>query len=205
MTKRWLLSALAAFLVLALGLGIYTLAAPERLELQGTKVESSTDVSDITLIGRDGETHQLADWQGKLVLVFFGYANCPDVCPLTMAKLARTYEDLGSPEDVQVIMVTVDPERDTAEQVSNYAAGFNPDFVGLTGSPEAIAQASSLFYVGARRITGADEFADGTVSHSSHVTLLDRSGKMRVIYTQDKLNGMLQEDLESLLAHKGSW
>lgn len=205
MTERLLLATVAVFLVLALGLGIYTLAAPKKLELHGTKIENPTDVGDTTLIGRDGETHRLADWQGKLVLVFFGYANCPDVCPLTMAKLARTYEALGSPEDLQVIMVTVDPERDTAEQISNYAKGFNADFVGLTGSPEAIAQASARFYVGAKRIVGAEGIADGTVAHSSHVTLVDRTGRMRLIYTQDKLNGMLQEDLESLLAHKGSW
>ena len=199
MKKHWLISALVAFFILALGLGIYTLAASEDLELHGTIIEKPTAVGDITLIGGDGETHQLADWQGKVRLVFFGYVNCPDICPVTMARLASIYEDLGSPEDLQVIMITVDPEQETAEQISSFAKGFHPDFVGLTGSPEAIQQASARFYVGTNKVH------DGAVAHSGHVTLVDREGRMRLIYTQDKLVKQLQEDLENLLAHSGSW
>lgn len=202
MMKRWLLPVLAASLVLGLGFIVYTLAAPKKLKLHGAVIENSVNVQDTTLIGGGGKTHRLADWQGKLVLVFFGYANCPDVCPLTMAKLARIYEDLGAPEDLQVIMVTVDPERDTAEQISNYAKGFNPDFIGLTGTPDMIAQASARFFVAS---VGADKNPDGSVAHSSHVTLLDRQGMMRLIYTQDNFDGMLKEDLGTLLAHRGSW
>jgi protein SCO1/2 len=131
--------------------------------------------------------------QGKLSLVFFGYTNCPDVCPLTMAQLARTYEDLGEPEELRVIMVTVDPERDTPKVVDDYAKRFHRDFLGLGGDPDTIARAAEAFFVGHH-----DHESVG-VTHSGHVTLLDREARIRRIYTQDNVPH-LRDDLEHLLA-----
>ena len=186
-------------LLIAAGVTAYTVAGQKRLELNGTAVENPPNIQDVTLRATNGETVQLGKWQGKLALVFFGYANCPDVCPLTMAQLARTYEELGEPQDLQVLMVTVDPERDTPGKLETYVERFHPDFVGLTGTPAMIAEASARFYAGARKVP------DGRVSHSSHVTLVDREGNMRLIYNQDKIGKPLNEDLTKLLAQSGAW
>ncbi|MEX2541401.1 MAG: SCO family protein [Trueperaceae bacterium] len=202
MKTGWL-RALLAIGVLALiaiaAVTAYTVAGRDRLKLNGTAIDNPPGVQDVTLLGTDGETVQLGRWEGDLLLVFFGYAHCPDVCPLTMARLARTYEELGEPEDLQVLMVTVDPDRDTPEQLEKYVQRFHPDFVGLTGTPAMIADASARFYVAS---IGADTNPGGSVSHSSHVTLVDREGRMRLIYNQDKIGDLLKEDLGTLLAQQ---
>ena len=186
-------------LLIAAGVTAYTVAGQKRLELNGTAVENPPNMQDVTLRATTGQTVQLEKWQGKLTIVFFGYANCPDVCPLTMAQLAQIYEELGEPQDLQVLMVTVDPERDLPAKLENYVERFHPDFIGLTGTPTMIADASARFYAGARKVP------DGRVSHSSHVTLVDRKGNMRLIYTQDKIGAPLKEDLDKLLAQSGPW
>ena len=185
-------------LLIAAGVTAYTVGNQKRLELNGTAIDDPPNVQDVTLRATTGETVRLEKWQGELSLVFFGYANCPDVCPLTMAQLARTYRELGEPEDLQVIMVTVDPERDNPVQLEAYVERFHPDFIGLTGTPAMIADSSARFYAGARKVP------DGRVSHSSHVTLVDREGNMRLIYNQDKIGDPLKEDLTKLWTSPGS-
>ena len=198
--RLWIFLLIGILLLLtAAGVTAYTVASQKRLELNGTAVDNPPNVQDVALRSTNGETVRLEKWQGKVALVFFGYANCPDVCPLTMAQLAGTYEELGEPQDLQVIMVTVDPERDTPAQLENYVEAFHPDFVGLTGTPAMIADASARFYAAARKVP------DGRVSHSSHVTLVDREGNMRLIYNQDKIGNLLKEDLTKLLAQGGAW
>lgn len=190
---------LAVLTVTVLAGGVILLARPDTPELHGTSLSDPPSVRDVTLASTTGEAVQLGDWQGDMMLVFFGYANCPDVCPLTMASLAGAYRDLGEPESLQVIMVTVDPERDTPEVLQNYVENFHPDFTGLTGTPQQIADASARFYAMSL------QQPDGQVSHNSHVTLVDPKGRMRVVYNQDKLDGLLREDLEMLLARNGAW
>jgi protein SCO1/2 len=202
MLKGWQWGLLLVLAAVAVGGIIYSFAAPKELLLNGSEIEARPDVRDVELTGVDGEIVRLGDWSGELQLLFFGYANCPDVCPLTMAKLAGVYEDLGAPDDLQVVMVTVDPERDTPDLLDQYVRRFHSEFVGLTGPPGQIAAASSRFFVAS---IGSDRNQDGRVSHSSHVTLVDRQGRMRLIYNQDKVGKPLTEDLEMLLAQRGGW
>jgi protein SCO1/2 len=202
MLKGWQWALLIVLTAAAVGGIIYTRAAPKELVLHGSAIDAKPDVRDVELMGVDGETLRLGDRAGELQLLFFGYANCPDVCPLTMAKLAGVYEDLGAPDDLQVLMVTVDPERDTPELLDRYVKRFHNEFVGLTGAPSQIATASARFFVAS---IGSDQNPDGSVSHSSHVTLVDRQGRMRLIYNQDKLGKPLKEDLEKLLAQRDGW
>jgi protein SCO1 len=202
MRNRRVWTTLLTLCFLAASLGVYVSVAMPAPILQGTRVDNPPDVRDVTLIGPDGRLRSLAEWQGRLVLVFFGYTNCPDVCPLTMAKLAKTYQELGAPDDLQVIMVTVDPEHDTPERVQTYAKSFHPDFIGLTGTPEMIAQASARFFVAS---IGAEKTPDGTVAHSSHLALIDGQGRMRLVYTEDKVGEVLKSDLQTLLVSERSW
>lgn len=185
-----LLVALGVFAVLTMGFSLYQLGrAPlQAYAFGGTAVKNPPDLAGLSLVGDDGEARGLEAWAGKNLLVFFGFTHCPDVCPLTMAYLSGLYEDLGEPDDLQVVMITVDPARDTPEVLRSYVKGFHPDFAGLTGSAEAIDEAASRFYIGHRH------GADGMVVHTDVVLLLDRQGRMRYVYNQDSFE-RLEEDL----------
>ena len=130
-------------------------------------------------------------------MVFFGFTNCTDICPTTMAQLANVYRELGEPEGVQVIMVTVDPARDSPEDVTAYVHQFHPDFSGLAGDETALAQAAKAFFVGHHHVGGED------VAHNGHVTVLDSNGRLRLIYGQDRVP-QLKVDLEHIL-RTGRW
>ena len=123
--------------------------------------------------------------------MFFGFTTCPDVCPLTLGRLAQTYRDLGEPEAVQVVMVSVDPGTDTPARTQRYVAGFHASFTGLTGSTADTARAARAFFVGYRQL-------DRSVGHTDTVALLDPEGRMRFVYTQDKV-ARIGDDLQQLL------
>lgn len=182
-------------LLMALTYGVYrVMAAGTNHEFTGTMIENPTPVDSVELVRAGGKTVTFPDaWQGKTLLVFFGYANCPDVCPLTMAELASVHRELGEPQDLQVVMVTVDPSRDTPERLEQYVKTFHPNFVGLSGEPEAITKAASAFYA-----TSVAQ-GDGMVAHNSHVTLVDRQGQTRLVYNQDNVP-KITEDLQYILS-----
>lgn len=173
--------------VLAYGLGVLLRPSPQPA---GTALQQPPDVADVALVGGDGSATSLGDLAGKVVLVYFGYTRCPDVCPLTMARLAKIYQDLGAPQDLAVVMVSVDPQHDTPDVIRRYVEAFDPHFLGMTGSNRQIATAARAFYVGYS--------ATGT-NHTDVVAVLDRSSRMRYIYGQDKIMA-LEQDLPDLLA-----
>ena len=158
----------------------------------GTRLADPPLIEDVPLLAGDGGSRQLSDWQGQYRLVFFGYTSCPDVCPITMARLGQLYRDLGEPDGLQVLMVSVDPERDTPERLRAYVGNFHPSFVGLTGTPSTISRVVKQFYVAAR------ELGDGTVAHTSSLMLLDPRGRFTAVYGEDDF-GALETDLRRLL------
>ena len=162
-------------------------------EFYGTPLDNPVQVAPFTLTDAQGERVTLKQWRGDMLLVFFGFTRCPDVCPLTLGRLAKVYKDLGEPEDLHVVMITVDPQHDTPKLTQRYASGFNPDFIGLSGSSSDIAHAAKTFFVGYRGLE------DSGFLHTDSVALLDREGKMRFIYGQDKV-ARLSEDLPRMLA-----
>ncbi len=192
---RKTLVVISLLLLITLTYGVYrVMAVGTNHEFTGTMIENPTPVDGVELVRAGGKTVTFPDaWQGKTLLVFFGYANCPDVCPLTMAELASVHRELGEPQDLQVVTVTVDPSRDTSERIEQYVEGFHPDFVGLSGEPEAITKAASAFYA----TSVAQD--DGMVAHNSHVTLVDRQGQMRLVYNQDNVP-KITEDLQYILS-----
>jgi protein SCO1/2 len=194
--KRYSYMILAAVALAALGLAAYALGVLARggPQLHGTALDSPPTVSDVTLTGSAGEEVRLADFGGKHLLVFFGYTNCPDVCPLTMARLGSMYRALGEPENLRVVMVTVDPERDTPDVIDAYARRFHPDFEGLGGTAELVEAAAKQFYVG----HGSD--GQGTFIHGSQVLLVDPAGRLTRIYN-DETQLYLEADMRSLLGN----
>jgi protein SCO1/2 len=187
--------ALAVLALVALGVAAYSLGVLARgaPELHGTELEQPAAVGDVTLEASGGERVSLAEYGGRYLLVFFGYSNCPDVCPLTMARLGSTYRALGEPEELQVVMVTVDPERDSPKVIDDFAKRFHPDFDGLGGSDELIADAAERFYIGYRHD------GQGETIHGSQVLLVDRQSRLWRVYN-DENQLYLEADLRMLLS-----
>lgn len=167
-------------------------------ELAGTLIEPPMAAEDFTLTSRDGPV-SLSDFRGRTVVLFFGYTYCPDVCPLTLAGLGQAVEALGDAgEEVQVIMVSVDPDRDTPERVGRYAANFHPSFLGLTGTAEEVGRVATAFgiYHGKDE---PDELGDYMVSHSATVTVLGPEGRIRLLWPYDVPPEDLARDLRYLV------
>jgi len=186
--RLWTLIAVGSLAALLAGFSYWQLRAANAPTYYGTALDNPPVVAPFELTDASGERVTLSKWRGDLLLVFFGFTRCPDVCPLTLGRLAKVYRDLGRPEDVQVVMITVDPQHDTPELTQRYAGSFDPDFVGLGGSSADIAHAAQTFFVGYRGL-GNEDFL-----HTDSVALLDREGKLRLIYGQDKV-ARLTDDL----------
>jgi cytochrome oxidase Cu insertion factor (SCO1/SenC/PrrC family) len=129
-----------------------------------------------SLIDHTGRRRSDADFRGKLLLVYFGFTYCPDVCPTDLQAITLALDALGSAADeVQPLFITVDPERDTREHLAEYMSLFHPRLLGLTGTPEEIRSAASAYRVYYAKVPGPDE-ADYTVDHSALTYMLDREG-----------------------------
>ena len=147
------------------------------------------DAPDFTLRDQDGNQVSLGQYIGKDVLLSFGYTSCPDICPTTLAKLSSMMELLpDSSEKVQVLFITIDPERDTERRLKEFIPYFNENFIGLTGNAEDIkkvADSYSVFYQRAEsRYSEASYFMD----HTQTVFLIDHSGKLMLIYPYENLS-----------------
>ncbi|MEG0821966.1 MAG: SCO family protein [Burkholderiaceae bacterium] len=140
-----------------------------------------------SLADHTGTPRTLADYKGKLVVVFFGYAQCPDVCPTTLTEMVEIKRRLGADGDkLQVIFITVDPERDTREVLAQYVPAFDPSFVGLIGSPEQTLATAREFKVFFQKVPGATP-TSYTVDHTAGSYVFDREGRVRLFlrYKQD--------------------
>jgi protein SCO1/2 len=151
------------------------------------------------LVDHNGQPRALADFRGKAVVVFFGFTHCPDVCPTTLAELARAVKQLGPDgERVQVLMVTVDPERDTPEVLKQYVTALDPRFIGLTGDPDAIARTAREFKVFYQKSPGATA-GTYSVDHSSGSYVFDPQGRLRLLMTYGQGADVFAHDIAQLL------
>jgi protein SCO1/2 len=156
---------------------------------------------DFTLQSVDGPV-SLGDFRGKIVVIYFGYTFCPDVCPLTMGALRQATDKLGSKAtDVQVIFISVDWKRDTPEVMANYVAHFNSDFVGLSGTQEQIDQVTKdfgIYYL----LNLPDEEGKYSVDHTTSTQVLDREGNLILVWPYDTTPADMTSDLKALLKKK---
>lgn len=152
---------------------------------------------DFRLNDPDGRERTLADFRGKAVMVFFGFTQCPDVCPTALARAVEVKQLLG--EDgarLQVLFVTVDPERDTPEVLKAYMAAFDPGFIGLYGDPQRIAETAKEFQVVYKKVpTGASY----TMDHSALTYLYDPAGRLRLVMRHQQSAQEFADDLRRLL------
>jgi len=149
-----------------------------------------------------GKPTSLADFHGKVVLLFFGYTFCPDVCPTTLSRFAEVMKQLGPDADrVQVLFVTLDPQRDTPERLAGYVPWFYPKFIGLYGDAAATEAAAREFKVYYARSTGGDG-VNYTIDHSAGTYVIDTAGKIRLYLKDSAPLDAIVSDLKRLLALK---
>ena len=174
------------------------LSAPARSPFHGVDV-TGMDVGGLQLTDFDGKPRSLADFRGKLVAVIFGYTQCPDVCPTTLHDYADAMKALGKDAaQVQVLFVTVDPKRDTAELLRQYVGAFDPHFIGLRGDAPAIERVAKDFHIYVAEHPGRTP-ESYTVDHSSQVFVFDRQGKLRLMINAGTPSADIASDLRVLL------
>ena len=203
--KYWWLFLGGGFLLLGLFVGwlvIQFVTGEMRLfspEMHGMVLQSPEQMPDFTLTSQTGEPVSLSDFRGQVVLLYFGYTHCPDVGPATLLELRKVKEQLGREgEEVQVIMMTVDPLRDTPEHLGRYLGNFDPSFIGLTGTEEELLAASIPYGVFFQAGEGSVE-SGYDVDHTGAVEVIDREGYLRVIYPVGVTGAEMGEDLAYLL------
>lgn len=164
----------------------------------------STDITGapyghtLELADHTGKPRRLEDWRGKAVVLVFGFTHCPDVCPTTLADIALALKQLGpDAERVQVLMVSVDPERDTPQALAKYVSAFDPRFVALRGDLEATRKVAQEFKVYFEKRKQGESY---TVDHSAQSYVIDPQGKLRLLVRHDRIAQDLAPDLRALLA-----
>ncbi len=187
--------------VLAWVTGILPGSAAERPHaFHGIASQSPTRAADFELTAHTGKRARLSDFGGKLVLLYFGYTSCPGVCPTTLAEISQALKTLGSKKaaNVQVIMVSVDPEQDTPERLAAYLAHFNVSCLGMTGTPSEVAAVAARYGIYYRRSEGTG----GTgyvVDHTSLVIVVHPSGDVRLLFPFGTPAKAMADDLAHLL------
>ena len=171
------LLALVLLLVLAVAAG-----AAENPNLKSGVFSPPRPAPDFSLRGSDGSEFKLSRYRGKVVALGFGYTSCPDVCPTTLLELAQVRKKLGADgKDFQVVYVTVDPERDSAERLRTYLAVFDPTFIGATGTPGQLAEVRKAYGILIAKKTFEGSQSAYVIHHSSFVYLVDRQGNLRAM------------------------
>jgi protein SCO1 len=189
---------LLTIVVLSLG----TLLAgcePSKPAFNSVDITGANYARDFSLTDASGKKRSLGEFRGKVVAVFFGFAQCPDVCPTTLSDFAQIKEKLGADgERLQVIFITVDPQRDTPAVLGSYVASFDPSFVGLTGSTDEINATAREFKVFYQKVTGKTEMSY-TIDHTAGSYVFDKDGRVRLFVRHAAGVDAIAADLKQLL------
>ena len=186
--------ALAVLLLAALLAG----CGPSGPSFKSTDITGADWAQDFALTDQTGKPRTLTDFRGKVVVVFFGYVHCPDVCPTTLVELRDVVEKLGEDgKRVQVVFVTVDPERDTPQLLADYMPVFHPSFLALYGSLEQTARVAKEFKVFYQKVPGSAP-GDYTVDHTAGIYVFDPKGRVRLFVRHGRLSDLVA-DIRTLL------
>jgi protein SCO1 len=177
-------------------------ACSEQASFQGSDISGGNIGQEWALTDHHGDPASVDRFKDKVTVVFFGFTQCPDVCPTSLSEVRTALASLG-PEarNVQVLMITVDPERDTAETMKDYlqvfSDGLPTEFLGLTGTPEQVRQAAKAFRAYYAKVPTPD--GSYTMDHSASYYLLDKSGQARVLVSNQAGSDALAKDIQQLL------
>ena len=168
-------------------------------KFQLTDITGADFARDVRLTDHNGKPRTLAEFKGKVVAVFFGYTHCPDVCPVTLSELAAVANELGKDAArLQVLFITVDPERDTPEVLAKYVPAFNPAFLGLYGDADATARTGKEFKVFYRKQSTPG--GGYTVDHSAGTYIYDTTGRLRLFASYGQGATKMLSDIRVLLS-----
>jgi protein SCO1/2 len=171
-----------------------------KVSFQNTDVTGLDYAKGFALTDHTGKPRTLADFKGKVVVVFFGYTQCPDVCPTTMAEMASVMQKLGPLADqVQVLFITLDPERDTQQLLASYVPAFDKRFIGLRGTLEQTAKTAKEFKVFYAKVPGTDP-GSYTIDHTAGSYVFDRDGRLRLFIRHGQGPDPIVHDLRQLLS-----
>lgn len=192
---------LVKFLLLSLMFFCFVACQPQNgasTKLVATDITGADFPVSLQLTDHTGKVRSLGDFKGKVIALFFGYTNCPDVCPTTMSDLRQTMKLLGEQaNDVQVLFVTLDPARDTQEVLAQFVPAFDSRFIGLRGTEEEIAATAAVFKIFSNKVKS--EGASGyTIDHSAGMYVFDKTGKIRLYVEYGERPTDLANDLKTL-------
>jgi len=198
MRRRPLLT-IAALSALVLATGCDKLMPAKPASYNAVDITGAAYGKALSLTDAEGRTRTLADFGGKYVVVFFGFTQCPDVCPGTLAELAQVKKALGPDGDkVQGVFITVDPDRDTAEVLKGYVTAFDPSFVALRGTPEQVAAVAKDFKVFYQKVPGKEP-GSYTMDHTAGSYVFDTKGNVRLFTRYGTGADALTSDLKQLM------
>lgn len=190
---------IAAALALLLAMG-----CKPAVKFNGEEVTPAKPMPEIAGVNWDGKPFKLSQLHGKVAVVFFGYTYCPDVCPFTLAKMKRIYAELGDrAKDLEVVFISVDPQRDTVEKLSRYVPNFDRRFYGLRLEPkqiDAVAKAMDLTVQYGQPQQGIETDSFYLVDHTGTFFVVDREGRLRLKFAPNATTDQMLPDLEKLLA-----
>ncbi len=173
--------------------------SPVNSQFKNTDVTGLQYAKDFALTDHNGKARTLADFKGKAVLIFFGYTQCPDVCPTTMAEMAAVMKELGPQADkLQVLFVTLDPERDTQQMLSKYVPAFDARFLGLYGDKAATAAVAKEFKIFYQKVDGKSA-GSYTIDHTAGSYVFDPQGRVRLFVKHGQGAGPIAHDIKLLL------
>lgn len=187
------------FAVLMCVSALLTSCQKDALQFKNTDITGASFARELSLTDQFGKPRTLVDFKGKAVVIFFGYTQCPDVCPTTMVEMANAMKSLGKDaERVQVLFVTIDPERDTQELLAAYVPNFDPRFLALRGDAAQTAKVAQEFKVVYQKVTGKSP-DNYTMDHTAASYIFDPQGRVRLFVQYGKKADEIAHDLRLLL------
>jgi protein SCO1/2 len=199
MTRRIAIKTVAAYALLAGAAGLMGACSPQQAAFSSVDVTGAEYAKTFELTDHNGQVRHLSDFAGKVVVLFFGYTQCPDVCPTSMAELAEVKKALGKDgERLQVLFVTVDPQRDTPEVLKGYMANFDPTFLALYTTPDKLAELAKEYKIYFKKVDGKTP-TSYTMDHSAGSYVYDTKGQLRLFTRYGSGPKVVTEDIRILL------
>ena len=199
MTRRFAAKTIAACAVFVGAMGLMVACTPQQAAFASVDVTGAEYAKNFELADHNGQVRHVQDFAGKVVVMFFGYTQCPDVCPTTMTELAEVKKALGKDGDrLQALFVTVDPQRDTPEVLKAYMANFDPTFLALTTTPEKLVELAKEYKIYFKKVDGKTP-TSYTMDHSAGSYVYDTKGQLRLFTRYGSGPKVLTDDIRILL------
>ena len=199
MLKRNALQLIAISALSISATAVLTACSESAVEFRGVNITGADYARDFSLTDHNGQRRSIKDFQGKVVIVFFGFTQCPDVCPTSMQELAQVKQELGADGDrLQGIFISVDPERDTLEMLKAYMANFDPGFLALRPTTEELPALTKNFKIYYKKVDGTTP-TSYTMDHSAGSYVYDPQGRLRIYHRYGSGAEALTQDVRTLL------